>query len=122
MMPAERIERPERLRLPADLATLQDVFSELTEVGAKRFAAELLDALEKGRVKGDLAPVAEVVEVWFRTLAFVRRQGFEEAVREAEELEGAEGLRLDELLKEYDLPEPDPDATSKVRIMPLRGS
>ncbi len=79
-LPARELEgqhpRPDvKIRVPEDLPLpkpdVRKVFANLTPEGAKDFAQEILEALEKSRDQRDLRAVVEVVEAWHRTLLFV---------------------------------------------------
>lgn len=67
-IPAERIRRPELLPLPEDEAKVRAVFEHLTEEGAREFADEIVMATYRSRETGDLRPLVETIDAWYRTL------------------------------------------------------
>lgn len=76
----ERIRHPENLDLPPEAA---DVFAALSPEGSQTFSQEILHALIKAQMKGNLRPVRDVVEAWYKTLVAVRSPLHAQAATEA---------------------------------------
>lgn len=72
-MPARRLRAPEDLALTD---TIAEVFAALSDEGAKDFANEIVHALLQARADGDLSPINDSINKWYRTLLFVQRKGF----------------------------------------------
>lgn len=74
------------LQLPADEPRMREVFSHLTEEGKATFLNGFLEALFQSRALSDLRPLQNFVNAWYRTLLFVERPTFREAVVWADNL------------------------------------
>jgi hypothetical protein len=89
-MPTERLREPEELYEPPehDEAMLATILGNLSEEAGREFARQVLGALNRARSEGDLRPINEVVESWYRTLLFRGRPKFDDLWAEAEASEG----------------------------------
>lgn len=74
----DRIERIADLMLPPEA---EAVFDHLTKGGAERFSQEIVQALFRAQMKGDLRPVLDVVESWYRTLLVRNHPDYEESAK-----------------------------------------
>lgn len=71
-VPAERLRDPEQIYSPEFPPHLvEDIVGALTEEGGQAFFTEVAAAMEESRRKGDLRPLNEVYEAWYRTLIFI---------------------------------------------------
>lgn len=91
---ADRIDRPEDLNLPPEAA---EVFAHLTAEGAERFSREIMDALIKAQMKGNLRPVRDVVEAWYRSLKLVQLESHTTAVAEVRTSNVGDGVSLSDI-------------------------
>ncbi|HYP22942.1 MAG TPA: DUF6247 family protein [Actinomycetota bacterium] len=73
----DRIVRPEELGLPSEA---REVFDRLTTEGARAFSRDIVQALLEAQARGNLRPVRDVVDAWYRTLQFVQQPHHDEAV------------------------------------------
>jgi hypothetical protein len=85
----EVIERPQDLNLPPETET---VFAHLTKHGAEVFSQEITRALLQAQDKGNLRPVKDVVEAWYRTLLLWSQPGYDEAVKWARRYDPRKGI------------------------------
>jgi hypothetical protein len=65
-----------RLRTPEELSTfpqekLDAIVENLTKEGGRMFFREVAQATLRAKVEGDLTPLNNVFEAWYRTLRFV---------------------------------------------------
>jgi hypothetical protein len=88
----DRIERPQDLGLPPEAV---EVFSHLTEHGASIFSQEIVQALMKAQRRGNLRPVRDVVEAWYRTLILRQDPSYEENVDWAKRSRPKKGRTLE---------------------------
>lgn len=94
----EKITRPEDLDLPKEAI---DVFAALTPKGAETFSREIVEALLKAQRKGNLRPIKDVVDAWYRSLLLVRDPTHLEAVAWAKKTRKRTGISLDELKERF---------------------
>jgi hypothetical protein len=71
------IERPQDLGLPPEA---EEVFDHLTEHGAENFSRDIIQALFRAQAKGNLRPVRDVVEAWYRSLLMVMHPDYDDMV------------------------------------------
>lgn len=91
---SEPIERIQDLNLPPEAET---VFEHLTEPGAERFSYEIVQALVRAQARGDLRPVFDVVDAWYRTLVMKTHPDYLKAVRWARAGGSGESFSAEEL-------------------------
>jgi hypothetical protein len=77
-MPAEKLREPEQLYTPDFPAHMvHDIENSLTEAGGREFFRQVRVAYERARLEGDLRPLNDVFESWYRTLVFASDPSFE---------------------------------------------
>ncbi|MGH2695607.1 MAG: hypothetical protein ACRDIW_01300 [Actinomycetota bacterium] len=57
--------------MPDTEKQMRAVFTKLNEDGAREFADEIISATFAIRDQGDLRPLTDTIEAWYRTLLFV---------------------------------------------------
>jgi hypothetical protein len=72
------IERPQELGLPPEA---ERVLEALTEHGAPVFSRDITRAIFQAQATGNLRPVRDVVEAWYRTLLLKSHPDYKDAVR-----------------------------------------
>lgn len=90
----ERIERAEDLDLPPEA---REVFGHLTEDGSTQFSQEIIEALWQAQEKGNLRPVKDVVDAWYRSLLIWRDSEHQDATTWAKRTRQRSGVSLEEL-------------------------
>jgi hypothetical protein len=93
-----RIERIEDLGLPPEA---QEVLRSLTDYGEDRFSGQIIQALFEAQKKGDLRPVLDVVETWYRTLLVRNHPDYMESVRWAADGGSGESYQAEELVARF---------------------
>lgn len=92
-----------RLRTPEELSTFPQenfdaIVEHLTEEGGRMFFREVAQATLRAKVEGDLTPLNEVFESWYRTLCFVAPPDADEHWDRADwELEHGRRFTADEI-------------------------
>lgn len=89
------ITRPEDLGLPPEA---DEVLSHLTPGGSAAFSQEIMRALMQAQSKGNLRPVRDVVEAWYRTLVLRSQPDYMESIAWAQATHPREGSVAEELL------------------------
>jgi hypothetical protein len=84
---AAPIRHPEDIDLPADEQKIDEVFSGLNSDGARAFVNEIIEAVQQAHDLGDLRPVQNVIEAWYRSLLFARDPDFPSALEAARDAE-----------------------------------
>lgn len=99
-MSAERLRDPEKLYSPPDRYKegLERILRELPPESAREFIRQVLDAVNRSKMEGDLRPLDVVVQSWVRTLMFMTRSKFDELWEEAEHTDGPR-LTLEDIRK-----------------------
>jgi hypothetical protein len=95
---ADPIERPEDLALPPEA---EEVFDHLTEEGARNFSREIMHALYQAQAKGNLRPVRDVVEAWYRSLLLKQHPDYRATVRWAREEDPFPALAAEKVVEQY---------------------
>lgn len=90
----ERIERVQDLDLPPEA---REVFTHLTEDGSTQFSQEIIAALWQAQEKGNLRPVKDVVDAWYRSLLIWRDSAHGDATTWAKRTRRRSGVPLEEL-------------------------
>jgi hypothetical protein len=67
----EPIKRFEDLELP-DAERISAVEAALTEEGSRAFLLELLRSLTQAQAMGNMRPIQDTIDAWYRTLVFIR--------------------------------------------------
>lgn len=100
-MSAEKLREPEQLYSPTSYERqAAEVADALTPEGTKEFAHQVMEAIDHSRDSGNLRPLNNVIESWYRTLVFMSREGFLEKWEETEQtVASAARLSLDDIRK-----------------------
>jgi hypothetical protein len=93
-----KIERIQDLGLPPEAG---EVFESLTESGDDHFSREIVQALLVAQAKGDLRPVLDVVEAWYRTLLVRKHPDYEVSARWARNGGSGESYPAEKLVARY---------------------
>lgn len=96
--PAEEILHPQDLRLPPEA---EKVFESLTEQGAEIFAREIIKALVQAEAGGNLQPVRDTVEAWYRTLQMRSHPDYPAATLWAREDRPKESSPAEEIVERF---------------------
>lgn len=94
----DRIERIADLSLPPEA---EEVFDHLGEHGAERFSREIIQALFRAQTRGDLRPVLDVVESWYRTLLIRSHPGYLDAAKWARNGGSGESYDAEKLVETF---------------------
>lgn len=97
-VPAEVIERPQDLNLPPEM---EEVFAHLTHHGAEAFTREIVHALRQAQAKGNLRPVSDVIEAWYRTLRMRQHPDYTDSVRWTREDRPRETFAAEKIVEHY---------------------
>ena len=95
------IERPQEMGLPPEA---EQVLEALTERGAPVFSQEITRAIFKAQATGNLRPVRDVVEMWYRTLLFKNQPGYQEIVRWSHSGDEPDRFPAEDLVEQYRRP------------------
>jgi hypothetical protein len=101
MASAPPIKRPADLAIP-DSDLVQRVLRLLRPAEARRFLAEMMEAIEQSRHTNDLRPVQVVLVGWVDTLVVRTDPGYRQSLRRARERPHPDhGVSVEELRRQF---------------------